>query len=205
MKISKRTRATLAGTAAVAVTVLCTASSCGNNPQPSGQQQENVQQRQDTTSLEASQPIPHYNWSQIRQTAIDAENIAANGTQTTSFFFQMGDQDPVFSCPSIGMPVANTAQLSNPDQVVPDPNASAGSEVVGQMDPDGVYAPNSSTGTYVICVNSSGADYLQYWEGDVMTVAAAAEWNTATHTLKVIGAPTAAIHTAPATSEKAAK
>jgi hypothetical protein len=204
--VKNKTRVSaLAGAAAIAVTALCTASSCGGGTS-NGQQQENKQQSQDTTSLEQSQPIPHYNWSQIRQTAIDAENIAANGTQTTSFFFMMGDQDPIFSCPSIGMPVANTAQLSNPQQVVTQDsqgNGITGSATVGQMDPDGVYAPSSSSGTYVICVNSSGADYLQYWEGDVMTVAAAAEWNTATHTLKVIGAPTAAIHTAPATSEKA--
>ena len=38
---------------------------------------------------------------------------------------------------------------------------------------------------------------LQYWEGDVMTVAAGAEWNTSTHSLDVTGAPTAAIHTGP--------
>jgi hypothetical protein len=157
-----------------------------------GNTQESRQQQQDTTSLEAAQPIPHFNYSQIRQTMIDAETIAANGTQTTSFFFQMGAQDPVFSCPSLGMPVANTAQLSNPAQGVSgDPGA-----VIGQMDPDGVYAPSSSTGTYVICLNGGGQPYLEYWEGDVMTVAAAAEWDAATHSLRVTGAPTAAIHTA---------
>lgn len=194
MKIRK----TLSGVAAAAVIALSVTacSGWGNNPQPSGQASEAQQQRQDTNSLEQSQPIPHYNYSQIRQTIIDAETISANGTQTTSFFFQMGLQDPVFSCPSIGEPVANTAQLSNPDQVSPDPNASSGSVITGQMDPNGVYAPSASSGTYVICVDSSGAKYLQYWEGDVMTVTAPAEWITATHTVKVIGAPTAAIHTA---------
>lgn len=166
---------------------------------PSGQAQENAQQTQDTNSLLASQPIPHFNYSQIRQTLIDAETIAANGTQTTSFFFQQGNQDPVFSCPSLGEPVANTAQLSNPQQVVNDSYPSGGAAVtVGQMDPYGVYAPSASTGTYVICLNSSGKPYLQYWEGDVMTVSAAAEWDQATHSVKVTGAPTAAIHTAPA-------
>lgn len=190
----------LAAAAILAVSVAaCTASSSN------GQQQENRQQQNDTTSLEASQPIPHYNWSQIRQTAIDAENIAANGAQTTSFFFQMGDQDPVFSCPSIGMPVPNTAELSNPDQVVTQDangNGISGSATIGQMDPDGIYAPSSSSGTYVICVNASGAKYLMYWEGDVMTAAAGAEWDAAKHQIAVIGAPTAAVHTAPQGSSK---
>ena len=185
---------TIAGLAATAILALSITACTGSHS--NGNTQEAQQQQQDTTSLEASQPIPHFNYSQIRQTIIDAETIAANGTQTTSFFFQMGNQDPVFSCPSIGMPVANTAQLSNPQQPYQGPINTGSSDVaVGQMDPDGVYAPSASSGTYVICVNSSGAKYLQYWEGDVMTVAAAAEWDTATHSLKVVGAPTAAIHT----------
>lgn len=179
----------LSATAILAVSLAACTNSGGVN------QQEHNQQLADTTSLEASQPIPHYNWSQIRQTLIDAQTISAESTQTTSFFFMMGDQDPVFSCPSIGEPVANTAQLSNPQQVVG--NGNGGTEVIAQMDPNGIYAPAASSGTYVICVNGSGQNYLQYWEGDVMTVAAAAEWDKTTHTLKVIGAPTAAIHTAP--------
>jgi len=199
MKISKKARAAAVAAVAIPALVLCTASSCGNGTS-NGQQQENKQQGQDTTSLEQSQPIPHFDYSQIRQTIIDAETIAANGTQTTSFFFQMGLANPVFSCPSIGMPVANTAQLSNPDQVVTQDsqgNGITGSAVIGQQDPDGVYAPAASSGTYVICVNGSGAKYLMYWEGDVLTAAAGAEWNAATHQVSVTGAPTAAIHTVP--------
>lgn len=194
--ISKRTRVSVASFAAIATIVLCTASSCDQGT-PTGQQSENAQQQADTASLEQSQPIPHFNWSQIRQTLIDAETISANSTQTTSFFFQQGAPDPVYSCPSIGMPVANTAQLSNPDQVLPDPNTSSGSVITAQEDPNGIYAPAASEGTYVICVNSSGQDYLDYWEGNVLTVTGAAEWNEATHSLKVTGAPTAAIHTGP--------
>ena len=190
-------RTALAGLAVIAALGLSIAGCTSNPSAPSGQQQENRAQQQDTTSLVNDQPIPHFNYSQIRQTLIDAETISADGTQTTSFFFQMGDPDPVFSCPSLGMPVANTAQLSNPQQVVHDSYPTGGAALtVGQMDPNGIYAPAASTGTYVICVNSSGASYLQYWEGDVMTVTSAATWDSATHTLKVTGAPTAVIHTA---------
>lgn len=201
MRLNRRAVTALAGAAAIGVTVLCTASACQNS-QPAGQSQENTAQQADQASLEASQPLPHYNYSVIRQTLIDAETIAANGTQTTSFFFQMGSPDPVYSCPSLGMPVPNTASLSNPQQVVPDPNASSGSEVIGQEDPDGIYQPSASDGTYVICLNSAGAKYLDYWEGNVLTVGGPAEWDASTHSLKVIGAPSAAVHTAPTASEK---
>ena len=192
-----KTLRTIAPVAAAALIGLSVAACTSSGSAPSGQQQENHQQAQDTNSLENNQPIPHFNYSQIRQTLIDAETISSDGTQTTSFFFQMGDPDPVFSCPSLGMPVANTAQLSNPQQVVNDGYPTGGAAVtVGQMDPDGIYAPSSSTGTYVICVNSSGAKYLEYWEGDVMTVTSGATWDSTTHTVKVLGAPTAVIHTA---------
>jgi hypothetical protein len=187
-------------TAAIAGALLILASVTACTSSGGGQEAENAQQTQDTNSLEASQPIPHFSYSQIRQTLIDAEKIASDGTQTTSFFFQQGDQNPVFSCPSLGMPVANTAQLSNPDQIVGTGDNNA--VTIGQMDPDGVYAPSASTGTYVICDNDAGQPYLEYWEGDVMTVAAGAEWDDATHSMKVIGAPTAAIETAPAATPK---
>lgn len=185
----------ISGAIAVAVLAVTLAACTGGSG--NGNSQEAKQQQQDTNALEASQPIPHFNYSQIRQTIIDAETIAANGTQTTSFFFQMGLADPVFSCPSLGMPVANTSQLSNPLQPYQGGVTTDGGDVVGQMDPDGVYAPAASSGTYVICVSGSGAKYLQYWEGDVMTVAAAAVWDKTAHTVKVIGAPTATIHSKP--------
>ena len=185
---------TIAGAIAIAAVTGLSVAACTHGANP--QQQEQNQQTADTYSLEQSQPLPHFSYSQIRQTAIDAETISAEGAQTTSFFVQMGDADPVFSCPSLGEPVANTASLSNPLQPYTGSDNTNGGDVVNQMDPNGIYAPTSSSGTYVICVNSSGAKYLEYWEGDVMTVTAGATWDSATHTLKVIGAPTAVIHTA---------
>lgn len=186
---------TITGAVIVAAVTGLSAAACTNSG-PSAQQIEQAAQQADTQSLVNGQPIPHFGYSQIRQTAIDAETIAAQGSQTTSFFFQMGSPDPVFSCPSLGLPVPVTAQLSNPEQIVGvSSQYGGGSTDLPQMDPDGIYAPPSSSGTYVICVGSSGGKYLQYWEGDVMTVTSAATWDRATHTLKVTGAPTAVIHT----------
>ena len=185
---------TIGGLAVAAVVVALSVTACTNAP--TVQQQEQNAQTSDTQSLDTNQPIPHYNYSQIRQTLIDAETISANGTQTTSFFFQMGDPDPVFTCPSLGMPVANTAQLSNPSQIAPiSGKYGGGATTLPQEDPYGIYTPTTSTGTYVICVNSSGQPYLEYWEGDVMSVTSAATWDSTTHTIVVSGAPTAVIHT----------
>lgn len=176
--------------AALAAATIVALTACTNNP-PNVQQQEQAAQTSDTQSLDTNQPIPHYNFSQIRQTLIDAETISADGTQTTSFFFQLGDQAPVFQCPSLGMPVANTAQLSNPQQIAPISGTwGGGATTLPQEDPFGIYAPTTSSGTYVVCVNGSGQKYLQYWEGDVMTVTSAATWDPATRQIVVSGAPT---------------
>ena len=182
----------LAAAAAVTALVLGTVAACSSG---GAQRQENTQQQADQSALEASQPLPQFDWSQYRQTLIDAETAEADNTQTTSFMFQQGDANPVASCPSIGEPVANTASLSDPQQVADGGSNSA--VAISQMDPNGVYTPTNSSGTYVICLANGGSKYLFYWEGDVMTVAGAAQWNTQTHSVQVIGAPTAAIHTAP--------
>lgn len=166
--------------------------------QSTGQQKENNQQAGTTNSLIINQPLPHFNWSQYRQTVIDAETIAANGTQTTSFFFNQGVADPIFSCPSLGVPVPNTAQLSNPQQVVTSDsqgNRFTGGATIGQMDPYGAYTPSSSSGTFVVCVGSSGKPYLQYWEGFVQAMTVPARWDNVMHKLVVTGAPTVAAGT----------
>ena len=58
------------------------------------------------------QPIPFYDWSQYRQTVLSVIDAQVKGTATTSFFFNLGVQNPIKECPSIGYPVATTAQAT---------------------------------------------------------------------------------------------
>jgi hypothetical protein len=189
MKFTNR-RKSIAGVAVLVVGLGIGLAAC--SPSNNAQNTENSEQQADSQSLITNQPIPHYNFSQIRQTLIDAENASADTTQTTTFFFQMGDPNPINSCPSIGFPVATNAQLSNPDQVVGAPNNQ--SAVTGQQDPDGIYSSPSTSGTDVICTLNGGQHYLEYWEGDVYTVGGLASWDPSTHSVSVTGAPTANVH-----------
>jgi hypothetical protein len=173
-----------AGTAAALIVLGLAACQSGT----SGQALENQQQKNDTATYEQNQPIPHFQTSQIRATLTEVEAIQALGSQTTSFFFNQGVADPIFSCPSLGMPVPSTAQLSDPDQVIG--TGSNNAVTVGQMDPNGIYSPTDSTGTNVLCLNSSGQPYIQYWEGYVDAVSGAASWDSSTHQVHVIGQPT---------------
>jgi hypothetical protein len=156
--------------------------------QSAGQRAENAAQAADTASLVTNQPLPHFNYSQIRQNLIEIETAEANGVQTTSFFFNQGVADPVQTCASIGVPIPNTMSLSNPLQAVGGPNGN-GDVAVSQMDPNGTYSPASSSGTFVMCVDAQGHTYADYWEGFVQTVFGPATWNTATHSVSLVGPP----------------
>ena len=153
--------------------------------------QANNQERSDTgkslTTFLQAQPVPKYDWSQIRQTLIDVEGAQASSVQTTSFFFMMGMAHPYLVCNSIGYPVASTTQLTNPNQVQ-DMGSNNGA-VISQMDPTGVYA-GASAGTYVLCVDPDGKANVQYAEPSVHTVGGPARWNTQTQQIEFTGAPT---------------
>jgi hypothetical protein len=144
---------------------------------PSANQQEQAQQADIQSTLIKNQPIPFFPLSEYRETLIQVETAEAHGVATTSFFFNQGVREPIFSCPSIGFPIPTTAQLTNPKQVIYNGgNGGGGNVTVDQMDPNGVYT-GESTGTYVECVDPTGVKYAQYWEGFVNTVGAPAHWD----------------------------
>ena len=154
---------------ALCLTALCGISfaACGVNSS-SATSIEAKAQSQDTQTLLKATPPPQYSYSQERQDLKNIEDARANATQTTSFFYNMGSNTPVFSCPSIGYPIASDTELTNPNQItwVYTGGGTRIDGVIGNPDPTGVYT-GQSTGTYVICVNSAGQGYGFYWEGFV--------------------------------------
>jgi hypothetical protein len=130
-----------------------------------------------------NQPVPTFTWSQLRQNLIEIETAQAQTTQTTSFFFNQGVQDPVTSCPSIGFPIPSTYQLTNPESKVAQHDLT-----LPQIEANGVYT-GDTTGTFVICVDAKGMPYANYWEGFVNTVTGPAKWNPESHQVELIGPP----------------
>ena len=165
----------------VSALVACTSHTAANT--------ERKEQNAISTQLVNNQPLPQFNYSQLRQNLIELETAQAQGAQSTTFFFNMGIRDPIQSCPSIGAPIATTTQLSNPLQLSRTGGSNNVDGVIGNMDPTGVYSGNS-TGTYVLCVGGNGQAYANYWEGFVQTVFAPAVWDDATHQLKITGPAT---------------
>jgi hypothetical protein len=163
---------------------------------------EQKQQGIDTYNLDTNQPVPGFNYSQIRQNLKEIETAQANGVQTTSVFYNLGSNKPVYSCPSIGAPIPTTDQLTNPVQAQKDNiaplNNGGGNVVVGQEDPNGVYS-GQSTGTYVICVLPNGKAEATYWEGYVGTWFGPATVS-ADGTVTPTGVPTGSFSSSKATS-----
>jgi hypothetical protein len=165
---------------------------CGGHSSTSGQKSENAQQSQDTTNLESSQPLPTVYYSQERANLEDIELAEVNDVRTTSFVLGNNGDVLIYSCPSIGFGIPDSASLSNPEQVVGLGNYNA--VTTGQMDPTGIYAPASSAGTWLICLTASGQPYINRFEPNVSTIGGPASWVQAPKNGQHIvstGAPTA--------------
>ena len=164
----------------------------GCNPH-SSTSKDQQRSAQTLNALDQSQPVPVFNYSQIRQTLIDAETAQAKTTQTTSFFFVLGVKDPVFVCPSIGYPVPETDEITNPAQAN---HYNGNPYTLPQIDPNGIYGGNTSA-TFVICVGPNGDKYLEHAEEDVHTVSGPAVWDEASHSIRITGASTVTVKVKP--------
>jgi hypothetical protein len=178
------------GFIAVAVAAFSLSACSGSTDAPSATQVEQQSSAQGLNKLLMAQPVPQYDYSQIRQTLVDAETAQAQATQTTTFFFNQGVQDPVFICPSIGFPVPGTDQITNPNQIIQDRGQyGGGNAVISQIDPNGVYGGNTSA-TLVLCVNGQGKAYLHHAEEFAHAIAGPAVWDYTHHIIKITGDPT---------------
>lgn len=178
MKRSQKIAITAATTGVLVLT------SCTNHTGSVSSDQKNTNAQ--LSKYEKNQPIPQNDWSQYRQTLIDVEQAQVHGIETTTFFYNMGSNVPLKSCPSIGFPVPTTSQLTNPDQLV---HYSGNPATVGQAEPNGTYTGDSS-GTYVVCIATGGQKYVTYWEGDVETEGGPAHYDKASGQVVLDGQPT---------------
>lgn len=186
--MNRRRKTALTAAAGLFAFLTLTAESCDDGTQPSGVSQDKAVADANLDRLNDVQPIPEFNFSQLRQNLIEINSAQADTTQTTSFFFNLGSVDPISSCPSIGFPIPSTMQLTNPDQAVGDIGTNGSGAVIAQSEQTGVYT-GDSTGTYVICVDATGDAYAFYWEGYVAAVTGPAEWDATVKQVKLIGPP----------------
>lgn len=174
----------------LSVVLAAVLAACGSGT-PTGNQVEAADQNDVTTQLIKNQPIPKPLTSQMRANLIEIEQAQIEGVQTTSFFFNPNVRDPYLICPSVGTPISAAASLSNPTQLTSryGQNSNYVAGTVDQMDPNGVYTPRDSLGTYALCIQPDGRVIATYSEGYVHVEYAPATWDQAAGRVVITGAP----------------
>jgi hypothetical protein len=165
---------------------------CGGKVSNQGNLIEDQNQNIDAYNMNKNQPVPIFDYSQARQNLKEIEVAEARGIQTMSYFFNLGVQNPIMECPSIGGPIPADAALTHNLQTQRDNanpvNNGGGNTVIDQMDPDGFYH-GPTTGTWTVCVTASGGSYAFYWEGFVGTGFIASHWDSSQHMIVNDGQP----------------
>lgn len=112
------------------------------------------------------QPKPWFDWSLERSLMIQL--YVARNTSLSTFSYHYNDYLGIigWSCDSIGMPIPGGTQLTNPESADYYSNG-AGYVVLPQAEPNGLYSPDTSAGTYVMCVNDDGTVSPEYHEFNV--------------------------------------
>lgn len=145
---------------------------CGSNT-ATGKEQAQTNHVMDV--LINSQPAPVFDWSLERYLLIQLYEARNNAAATYSYVTEvsLGKIIIVWSCPSVGYPIPGGTQLTNPEQLTYSrvKNGTAGIRTIEgaipQVEPNGLYSPQTSAGTYVMCLNNDGTVSPVYEERNV--------------------------------------
>lgn len=117
-------------------------------------------------------PVPSFSFPFVRY--VIGKILELQNAQISTFTYVYSDYQGkiVWSCPSIGYPIPGGTQMTNPEQVVSgtDSENFEGAVTIPQAEPSGVYSPDTSAGTNILCVWEDGTVYNWYEERAVSTV-----------------------------------
>lgn len=109
-----------------------------------------------------SQPAPYFDWSLERYLMTKLYEARNSAVSTWSYTQSPFTGKITWECASIGYPVPGGTQLTNPEQ-------STGQTTVAQAEPNGLFSPATSEGTFVMCLNDDGTVTPAYVEELVKT------------------------------------
>jgi hypothetical protein len=132
-------------------------SGCDADQKSSATAMEQSQQNRQMEQFLRNQPVPSFDWSLERHMLIQLYAARQRATATYSVVQSEFTGKILWQCPSIGFPLPYSTQLTNPMQAVwhGDTHNDAG-VAVGQQEPNGLFSPPSSEGTWVPCVDEKG-------------------------------------------------
>lgn len=112
-----------------------------------------------------NQPVPAFDWSLERHVFTEIYKARNNAVITYSYVRNLNGQ-VYFKCKSIGFPLASNMQLTAPESEI---YQHAGYSILPQAEPNGLFSSPSTSGTYVMCLNSDGTVSPAYFEDNVET------------------------------------
>ena len=134
-----------------------------------------------------AQPVPLYDFSQVRETLIRINALLIEGRQGYATIVNPLTGEPLFSCPSIGFPIPADTQVTNPQ------NVSRENAVIEQVEPNGTFTSKNTQGTYILCVASGGRAIPVYSEPPVIASGAPLVWDPTTGQYQFEGEPSMVI------------
>ena len=142
-------------------------SSCDTNPDQTATKKEaNIVAKQQDIYVN-SQPPPVFDWSLERHLLTELYKARNNAVATYSYVRNQYTGKILSSCPSIGFPISAATQLTNPSVAEWHYSQGVWSAVLPQPEPNGLFTPAESRGTYVMCLNKDGKVTPRYYEEDV--------------------------------------
>jgi hypothetical protein len=150
------------------VALCCMADSCDTNvPATSVKQEANVVEKQQSIYVN-TQPVPVFDWSLERHLMTELYKARNNAVATYTYVRNQYTGKILSSCPSIGFPISAATQLTSPSRTEEHwGQAGGGNVVIPQPEPNGLFSPPESRGTYVMCLNKDGKVEPRYYEEDV--------------------------------------
>jgi len=156
---------------------------CNNTQEEKDKKIVQSQQKQ----YSAAQPLPVYDWSLERENVIKLYNLRNEKVSTHTVWrsnYGMVEGD----CPSLGYGIPYDTSLTNPLQTVSNYKDSA---VIGQAEPNGIFASTNTAATWVMCVGTSGSIEPVYVESKVTTYPYQVKVNYKTNRVQKVGKTTA--------------
>jgi len=99
------------------------------------------------------QPVPYYNWSLERHLITELYN-ARNTKAATHSVWRSNTGVIEGDCPSMGFSLPYDTSLTNP---LKRDHSTAGSVVLEQAEPNGIFASKNTAATWVLCLADTGA------------------------------------------------
>ena len=167
---------------ALAVLAVAVLALGGCNDSTSGDQSERDFTARSQQHFDVAQPPHQYDASQARANLIAAQDAMAEGANSWTVQTVPG-VGITFQCPSVGMPIPFSTQITNPQKVAYDNNG--GNLTLPQQEPYGLYTPDGVAATYANCVLPDGSIGIFYSEPDLTTFLFDVDCTPATKECKV--------------------